>query len=253
MVERVLADFFRGERMSRPCSVNSPAGETLSRRQRHFVSCAVIAAGVTVLGLAERSHAAVVYSGPLSITGAPKTAIFTDFDTAATSTTNIPGWDVAISVASINLGTEFSLQASVQSSAGVDLGGFVGGGFSVSKLDAGVTVGPSSTFTLNTQPVFQMADSVNNFYIWNGGVTNKFLGIEFKAADGTLHYAWEELNVNATTVVPTVVGWAYESTPNTAIVTGDTGTAVPEPSSAATLGALALGAAGVRSRRRKGV
>ena len=83
-------------------------------------------------------------------------------------------------------------------------------------------------------------------------VDDKYLGLRFTLADG-IHYGWARLSVIARThVVPNTIakltGYAYETTPNKSIVAGDRGFAA-SAGNAKSLGALALGAAGLRASR----
>ena len=82
-------------------------------------------------------------------------------------------------------------------------------------------------------------------------MTNGFAGFTFTGADAQTHYGWVRLNITPYTsgYQITVRDFAYESQPNTAILTG-AGIAVPEPTAACALGVLALGAVGVRPRRK---
>jgi MYXO-CTERM domain-containing protein len=65
------------------------------------------------------------------------------------------------------------------------------------------------------------------------------------------NYGWIEYEVNVDASTATLYGWAWETTPHTAIFTGQT-TAVPEPAETVLgLGLLALGAAGVKRWRQR--
>jgi hypothetical protein len=130
------------------------------------------------------------------------------------------------------------------------LGAFVRYAFA---LGAGVSVGPTdTTFSTVTQVVLGSkynSGGISNYYGGfaangpNGSVapgTFAFVGFRFTAADG-IHFGYLRLAVNAGIIDFDNVGAmraAYESTPNTAILTG----AVPEPG---TMALLALGAAGI--------
>ena len=77
-----------------------------------------------------------------------------------------------------------------------------------------------------------------------------YLGIRFTGVNGT-EYGWIQLsvagNTNPNARQITLIGAGYQTTPNTAIAAG----AVPEPSTMATLGLAALGAAGLAVNRRR--
>ncbi len=122
---------------------------------------------------------------------------------------------------------------------------------SASALAAGVRVGPRSPFSsgkkvmafggydAGTQgPAYCLGPWVN--------VTDRYLGLKFSIA-GKIHYGWARLNETCSHTngenTAVLSGYAYETVPNQAIVTGKTkgGDGVsPQP---ATLGRLALGAA----------
>ena len=89
---------------------------------------------------------------------------------------------------------------------------------------------------------------------WSGQGTTGFLGIRF--IDGAdFYYGWVQItNHDSNSAVFTVDSWAMESDAGTGILTvasgAASGAAVPEPTSLG-LFALCLGAAGVRSQRRR--
>lgn len=79
----------------------------------------------------------------------------------------------------------------------------------------------------------------------------RYLGLKF-TIKGETHYGWARFSVKlpfevTAPIKATLLGFAYETTPNQPIIAGDTGlksSAGFEPPRKATLGALALGAAG---------
>ena len=83
--------------------------------------------------------------------------------------------------------------------------------------------------------------------------TTGFAGVRFKIGSNTAgpnyHYAWLRVQINAAGDFLTIIDWAYEDQPGVAIAAG----ATPEPGTGAMvgLGLLALGARGVRHRRKR--
>lgn len=98
---------------------------------------------------------------------------------------------------------------------------------------------------------------------WNGAdgeAVNGFLGIRFSssALSPGLHYGFLQLSYDNTPDSSSgtlqILGWAYETTAGASITTFDVSTtAVPEPATLIPmgLGLLALGAAGLRAKRRQ--
>jgi hypothetical protein len=73
----------------------------------------------------------------------------------------------------------------------------------------------------------------------------------FRVAEGPTYYGWIEVTWNSTSKEFQVLAMAYEDTPDTPILAGDTGPApVPEPASSAVV-ALLMGGAALRQWRKK--
>lgn len=88
-------------------------------------------------------------------------------------------------------------------------------------------------------------------------VTNRYLGLKF-VQNGETHYGWARLTtfVVAGVLHANLTGYAYETTPNMAILAGDEGLGASakrqsSPSPQATLGILSLGAVGLSLWKRK--
>jgi hypothetical protein len=116
-------------------------------------------------------------------------------------------------------------------------------GNGVERIGAGQSVDPADIYT-NLYVIMASMDSYANE--WDG-LGRDFIGVTFTNEAAERFYGYVDVTVNAD-YTATLNGFAYETTPNTAIVTG----AIPEPS---TLGVLAFSVLLItgrhRSRRRK--
>jgi len=141
-----------------------------------------------------------------------------------------------------------------------------------SALSAGARVGPNGPLTPGNKLMARSSFSgdhrrpPSSSYckgLWKN-VTNRYLGLKFMI-EGKAHYGWARLNVSCSnaSVTATLTGYAYETIPNKAIITGKThgpdGIGVegsnatpgaPAPN-AATLGLLAMGSSGQVVWRRR--
>jgi hypothetical protein len=134
----------------------------------------------------------------------------------------------------------------------------------------GAEVGPSKPIKHGPAIMADQFRTHGSFYYFGSwqNVTNQYLGLEFKI-DGQMHYGWARLSVQSNhkfRLVAAISGFAYETVPNKPIIAGDTGSgsaddAGSSPTSemfsgpqlgvkSATLGALALGSAGLTVWRR---
>jgi hypothetical protein len=111
----------------------------------------------------------------------------------------------------------------------------------VANFPSGSQIGPSYSHIVDGAT--SVSRNLLNFYGGTG-----IAGVRFNIG-GQEHFAWIRLQVSATGDSLTIVDWAYEDAPDTPISAG----AVPEPGSAGLvgLGLLALGARGVRHRRKR--
>ena len=117
---------------------------------------------------------------------------------------------------------------------------------------------------LNASYFFGSSGTVG--FLSNGNwknVSNGFLGLRF-IINGQVHYGWARVNVHlkllgfGAKINVTLLGYAYETTPNNSIQAGETAAvasnaAGPEAAKTypGTLGALALGSNGLSIWRRK--
>jgi hypothetical protein len=143
-----------------------------------------------------------------------------------------------------------------------------------STLRAGVRVGPNQHFQSGHSKMVRSHFSSGDFYpatfASNGpwrDVTRRYLGLKF-SIKGQPHYGWARLDVTVTYhgIYTVLTGYAYETVPNTAIVTGKTKGAPadvsgasqntqtsfgPNSRSPASLGLLARGASGLDIWRKR--
>lgn len=126
------------------------------------------------------------------------------------------------------------------------------------KLSAGVTVGSAMTglkFFSNPQGriaitwLGSVASSIA-FQGWSTGATG-FFGFKFTSGANT-HYGWAEISIHGQPMGQgyTITRAYYDNTPGASIIVGDTGSAVPEPSTCA-LALLAAGGVAAYKGRRK--
>jgi hypothetical protein len=68
---------------------------------------------------------------------------------------------------------------------------------------------------------FASTSSTSVYGAWPGQTA--YLGCRFVSGLGTTHYAWVKLSVDPLVANMTIMGYAFEATPNTAITAGDEG------------------------------
>ena len=143
--------------------------------------------------------------------------------------------------------------------------GVVGGTGGANALPYGKTIGPplQNDFTRVEFASRNMAceshsSSARGTFSHNGfsgrflNVNHKFLGLRF-VFDNQLYYGWAELSVTSG-VSATLMGYAYQSTPNTAITARDTGpdaSVQPEAGRTPSVHLLSMGREGVRRFRQQ--
>ena len=228
--------------------------EKASADQRMKVyAVAAMAAGVSVLALAQPAESEVVFTK---------------------RTIPLPG-TVFVSLSMNNDGVDdftFYLSSFVYHSARRALylkpfagGGAVGSG-SALELAPGAKVGPSAHF--NSDSFVRIENSHANFGYtsrgrsyynktiegkWGNNPTDRYLGVRF-LINGETHYGWIRLNVSIgprSPLTATITAYAYETVPNKMIVVGKTSSAAAVESETKgltgkpSLGALALGAEGL--------
>jgi len=214
---------------------------TLAKRlDVHFAALAAVGA-VAGIGAAQKSDAAVVYSGTVNLNVPSTTAgIYLNVVSGVSAVTpgGAPGWDInPWGSTSLNFWANNGVGGGVVS-------GFAGGSSAtlVDNLPLGTLVDASSPGygTTNgaetTGPTAFLTNSSSNY-----------IGFKFVGDDTLTHYGWARFSLSASTFSQprTLVEYAYEDVANQGITVGS----VPAPS--AGMAVLALGGVGLLGRRRK--
>jgi len=246
---------------SRP---RAPLHASLDKNLNAYVTAAC-AAGVSMLACAPPAEAKIIYT-PANTYILPNSTLHLDLNHDGNpdflfSNTNYRGSFSRTGHGSLNIKGQNSVNA------------VWGTGAYASALRAGVRVRPNKHFQSGH---FKMAGSR-----WIGGsngssftshgpwadVTRRYLGFKF-SIKGKLHFGWARLNVTVTytSTYAVLTGYAYETVPNTPIVTGKTKGAAADVGGAgesapasfmqskrppASLGLLAQGASGLDIWRKR--
>jgi hypothetical protein len=207
---------------------------TLAKRlDTHFAACAAAAAGAAIVGGAQEANAAIVYSGVVNISiGGNFSGVYLNMINGVTGTSAaaVPGHDInpyyggnRFFVANVPAGTP-GLQATGPAGTGqaMNLG-----------LGAPIT---------NAQSYFA------GFPFLSGQFTAGTPGIVglkiFRESDSATLFGWVRVNKGATnTTAGVIVDYAYNDVAGQGISAGE----IPGPGS---LALLALGALGLRGRKR---
>lgn len=190
-----------------------------------------ISAAASSLLAAGSGHAAIIHSGPVGLSFQPGSAEgFFDLNNDATNDFGIDYLNSEPAKPYIE-GVNGSQVRAVSSDLGLPVTGE-----NVSVDGAYLSASPSG--------YFDEGPSATAAGDWGGGATG-FVGLQLDDG-GTIHYGWARFsyvdNGDASSSL-TLVDFAYEDTPDTAILTG----AVPEPGTSS----LLAGAAGLLALRRR--
>ncbi len=207
----------------------------LSSHKLDLRLAAYAAAGVALAApaMSPSARADIVYSGPLTLSlPNDSNGIYLDLVTGATATAFFTGCDInpyssgGGLILSRETGTSFAAATS---------------GAAPSALAFGATIAPTSPFTNSS--------NATNFKVTG----TEYLGLLFiNTNTGATDYGWIQFQTTATTGYPgTILGYAYNNVAGGSILAGQI-SAVPEPGTTAALGlgALSLGAAGIRRWRK---
>lgn len=232
----------------------SQSPQSASRKNRFSISlghrldhkllgytAAASAAGVSVMALAQPSQAKIVYTpGDETLESNQTLTIDLNHDGIVDFTlTNILGSEggyLSVTAPGLN---HIAMAGSFYASA-LPPGQKVGTGERWRAFSAFMDFCSSQRATTNRGP-------------WSN-VNDRYLGLEF-TIQGQIHFGWARLNVrhNGCKMIAVLTGYAYETVPHQAITTGKTSgpdVVGSEKQPNATLGALALGSAGLVAWRR---
>lgn len=200
----------------------------------HRVGVYSLVAGSVLTATTGTAEAQIFYSGPLNIS----------IGQGSAQDLNLDGDSFAdIKLKNYVFGGGNYMGATILFAPG-QLVGFSNGLAYVSNLAPNSVIGPG---TVGPSFFGSMAYGGANPNAQFNNTTGGILGLSFPA-NGNTYFGWVRVNVNQAAGTFTVVDFAYETTPSTAILAGATGT-IPEPT--VTLGLLAGGAAGLGIYRRR--
>ncbi|HZQ70844.1 MAG TPA: hypothetical protein VFA68_20120 [Terriglobales bacterium] len=220
-----------------PRRKSSVIAESLNKGLNYY-ALAASAAGVTLLSLSQPANAEVIFTPANITTGAPGSTFNLDLNNDGIPDFTIKGYGdgvynafMAINVTGAGEAIQF-----VKTCVGT-LGTYCS---YAAALNQGDKI-PGKL--LNTDGVIIEVANANAYKgVWSN-VQNHFLGLKFKIS-GQTHYAWVRMSVRAqpANLKAHISGYAYENTPNKAILAGQR-TGAADASTPGSLGALARGAA----------
>ena len=247
-------------------SLDSTSHRDSLHQHLHAYALAASAAGVTMLALAQPAQAEIVYT-PANVTIGPNQSYALDLNHDGII-------DFTIMNQITSTASKFELNLFVQNPGGgnavaahlVNSGGFqwayaFSSGFRITQVQRHFTSARATmAWSRGIKSGSRWGGSWPGTYGFGAG---GYLGLKFMIK-GKVHYGWARLETDlAQSQTATLTGYAYETTPNKAIKTGqqqETEKSVKQPRPAAlpkpaqqpaTLGMLALGAPALSAWRRK--
>lgn len=227
--------------------------------EKHLLAYAAAATGAVLLSAALPADAEIIYTPsntPLAINRQNQGPVFTTLDL---NNDGVPDFTFAMSstahFSSYGYTTRFKFYLKVvpdQTGNEVVQGSQAP---TASAVPAGVTIGPKEKF--GGRYMVHQAYSLSGQIDQSSGTWRKvefaYIGLKF-LLNGQVHYGWARVKFPDPYGYnyPSIYGYAYESTPNTPIVTGQTSGTAPTHATAevpASLGMLAAGVTGLNLRR----
>ncbi len=220
--------------MSNDVKLSSLSEPALSRALPEWISVRLssyaAAAGLGAFGAAHDADAAIVYTDVPDVTITQgQGPIYINLDNAGQNEFAIAAFLSSVRVNPYNIGGQSSKVLTSMS-------------YYVNSFATGAAIGPASAEAGGAR----FAGRQVGPYFYNFVGTDKYVGLKWDVGGGNFNYGWARVDVTAANNgTATLFGYAYESTPNTAIAAG----AIPEPTSLALL-AAGGGAAALMRRRR---
>jgi len=228
--------------------------------EKYLAAYAAAATGAVLLAAAPSADAQIVYTPsntPFALNHQNQGPTFTTLDL---NNDGVPDFTFAMlstaHFSSIGYTTRFKLYMKVvpdQTGNEVVQGSLAP---TASAVPAGVTIGPKEKFVADGYMVHQVYSRSGHINQSSGTwqkVEFAYVGLKF-LINGQVHYGWARVKFPYPYgyKYPSIYGYAYESTPNTPIVTGQTSGTAPAHSTAEvprSLGMLAAGASAVNLSR----
>jgi len=238
----------------------------------HLYALAASAAGVSVLALAQPSEAEIVYT-PANVTIGTNQEYGLDLNNDGIVDFTIKAFGKYFPpVTYVNSLVVKHAQPGNEVAAHLAFNLYAPGAFNFAyALSSGIPINNQARHFSGARATmaWECACDAGGFYrgSWlshssHEPLSNRYLGFKFKI-NGEVHYGWARLNADGFFGGALLTGYAYETTPNKAIKTGqqqETEKSVKQPRPAAlpkpaqqpaTLGMLALGAPALSAWRRK--
>jgi hypothetical protein len=209
------------------------------QHQLNAYALAAAAAGVSLLALAQKSEARIIYTATHRVIG--------DGDSYALDFTGDGTTDLTLeNKYRYSCGPDGScwrFQSLIVNLAGNNQA--VRNAYGAVAMKPGMPIGSKGSFgggpaTMGILNGFSRTSTPRGSWI---NVNNRYLGVKFNIK-GKTHYGWARLSVQVQfplTITATLSGYAYETIPNKAIIAGKTKGAEDSVKQPATLGRLALG------------
>lgn len=218
---------------------------TTATTQRHWNGYVSALGGLAAAGVAAPADASVLYTGNVNLTMNTVTEnIYFDLDHSG------PGPYVWFNPSSVPTDADLQLRATGSTAVTTTVAWnsvVETAGYYLSKLSAGTTIDASLPWWTSGLNYFQFGGGG----AWNGSNGDGYLGLRIKHGS-SYNYGYAHISFDDANNLMTLLDFAIETTPDTAISTADQGASTtpsaPEPS---TLMLAALGLGGVALRRRR--